>query len=112
MLQARWCAIDHQFRTTVKAKVCRLNAVQQIHHLLLNLYCTFQLLGALNTADKTVGATVAQSISAIAQAELTRDLWPELIPALLQNATNAESPVHTKQNTLEAIGFICEEIVC
>jgi importin subunit beta-1 len=66
----------------------------------------------LNTADKTVGATVAQSISAVAQAELTRDMWPELIPALLHNATAPDSPSHTKQNTLEAIGFICEEIVC
>lgn len=71
-----------------------------------------QLLATLSTPQTKVGATVAQSISAIAQSELPHNLWPSLVPSLLQNATNAAGTPHLKQNTLECIGFICEEIVC
>ena len=71
-----------------------------------------QLLAALATSQTQVGATVAQCISAIAQAELPMNLWPSLIPALLHNATDPASTPQLKQNTLECIGYICEEIVC
>ena len=34
-----------------------------------------------------------------------------MIPLLLSNVTNPQSTVPLKQATLEAIGYICEEIV-
>ncbi|KNC87878.1 hypothetical protein SARC_00012 [Sphaeroforma arctica JP610] len=68
------------------------------------------ILLSLKTPNTRVGAQAAQAVSAIAQAELPQSQWPELIPSLLQNCTDPQSPTPTKQNTLETVGFICEEI--
>lgn len=36
--------------------------------------------------------------------------WPELIPQLVANVTNPNSTEHMKESTLEAIGYICQDI--
>ncbi|XP_029821723.1 importin subunit beta-1 [Manacus vitellinus] len=36
--------------------------------------------------------------------------WPELIPQLVANVTNQHSTEHMKESTLEAIGYICQDI--
>lgn len=49
-------------------------------------------------------------VAAIAEIELSLNLWPELIRILLENVTNADNPV-LKQSTLQALGYVCEATV-
>ncbi|PNI19426.1 KPNB1 isoform 5, partial [Pan troglodytes] len=43
-------------------------------------------------------------------AEIPVNQWPELIPQLVANVTNPNSTEHMKESTLEAIGYICQDI--
>eukprot|EP01134_Creolimax_fragrantissima_P003633 CFRG3633T1 len=86
--QQRWLHLDPNVRGAIKRSI----------------------LASLYTPNTHVGAQAAQAVSAVAQAELPQQQWPELIPKLLENCTSVQSPTSVKQNTLEAIGFICEEI--
>lgn len=47
----------------------------------------------------------------IAVAELPAGQWKELIPLLVQNVIGGTSTEMMKEATLEAIGYICQEIV-
>ena len=38
-------------------------------------------------------------------------MWPTLIQSLVQNVTNENSTEAVKESTLEAIGYICQDIV-
>jgi importin subunit beta-1 len=49
---------------------------------------------------------------AIACAELPVQQWPNLIATLVQNVTDTTASVDLKEQTLEAIGYICQDIVC
>lgn len=60
----------------------------------------------LSSQDARAGTTAAQFVAAIAAAELPRNLWPELMPLLVENVS--EGQVHQKQASLQTIGFICE----
>jgi importin subunit beta-1 len=59
---------------------------------------------------KDAGSAAAQVIAKIAAVELIRNEWPDLINSLLgymqQQATNSV----LKQTTLDALGYICEEM--
>lgn len=57
-----------------------------------------------------VSSTAAQVCACIAQIELPKNLWPTLIDVLLQNTTSNNAQL--KKGTLQALGYICEEIVC
>lgn len=52
-----------------------------------------------------------QCVAYIAAAEIPTGQWPELIATLLLNVTAAQSTEALKVASLEAIGYICEEIV-
>ena len=65
----------------------------------------FQTLGT-----ETTPSSAAQCVAYIAAAELPHSEWPELVEALLANVTTATHPEAVKEATLEAIGYICEEI--
>ena len=47
----------------------------------------------------------------IACAELPHGLWPELVQLLTKNVTNPASTEMMKESSLEAIGYICQDIV-
>jgi importin subunit beta-1 len=53
--------------------------------------------------------TAAQVIAKVAHIELPRNLWPELVQQLLANMQTNDD--NLKQATLQALGYICEEIV-
>lgn len=55
------------------------------------------------------GHTAAQVIAKVAAIELPNKAWPELIATLLSMSQQAANPKQ-KQATLEAFGFICEEM--
>ncbi|GAB7341987.1 hypothetical protein MBLNU457_g0283t2 [Dothideomycetes sp. NU457] len=63
-------------------------------------------LKTLGATDARAGQSAAQFIAAIAAIEIPRNLWPELMPALVQNV--GEGADHQKQASLTTIGFICE----
>lgn len=56
------------------------------------------------------GHTAALVIAKVAAVELPRKEWPELIQALLANMAAAPSTKELRQSTLEALGYICEEL--
>lgn len=56
-------------------------------------------------------SSAAQCVAYIAVAELPRGEWRDLILLLTQNVTNPSSTEMTKEATLEAIGYICQDIV-
>ena len=66
------------------------------------------MLTALST--KAIGAAAAQVVSAVAAIELPVDQWPELVPTLLNNVTDAADEAK-RMTTLIAIGFVCESVV-
>ena len=86
----KWTSLDGSLKTSIKSVVVNTMASPSI--------------------PSTVGTTLAQVLSAIAGIELPRNEWPELIPLLLQNVTNVGSPNTLRRTTLEAIGFMCEDI--
>lgn len=56
-------------------------------------------------------SSASQCVAGIACAEIPVVQWPELIPHLVANVTNPNSTEHMKEATLEAIGYICQDIV-
>lgn len=56
-------------------------------------------------------SSASQCVAGIACAEIPMSQWPELIPQLVANVTNQHSTEHMKESTLEAIGYICQDIV-
>ncbi|KAF4301258.1 HEAT domain-containing protein [Botryosphaeria dothidea] len=83
-VQARWVSQPEQIRTTVK-----------------NL-----ALQTLASSDGRAGNSAAQFIAAIAAIEIPQNMWPELMPALVDNVGKGVD--HQKQASLTTIGFICD----
>ena len=55
--------------------------------------------------------SAAQCVAYIASTEIPQNLWPEVIPTLVNNVTNAQATESLKESSLEALGYICEEVV-
>ncbi|KAL5814428.1 hypothetical protein ACOSQ4_025069 [Xanthoceras sorbifolium] len=66
------------------------------------------LLKTLTSPAHDARSTASQVIAKVAGIELPHKQWPELIGALLSNIH--QLPSHTKQATLETLGYICEEV--
>jgi importin subunit beta-1 len=69
-------------------------------------------LTTLGSSSHKAGGVAAQVVAAIAAVELPHDQWPDLIGSLLGFVNNPQAPSNLKIATLQAIGFICESIVC
>ena len=83
--QNRWIALD----PNIKAKIKEIS------------------LKVLMTKDDRVANTAAQLVAAIADMELPRTEWPELIPIVIEN-TKTDKPVNIKRAFLLTIGYICD----
>ncbi|KAI5959568.1 kap95 [Candida pseudojiufengensis] len=83
--QDRWLKLDIDLKTKIKNQA---------------------VLG-LNSDIQKVASTAAQLVAAIADIELPRGEWPELIPIIIQN-TKSENPENVKRASQLAIGYICE----
>ncbi len=66
-------------------------------------------LGALASPVASARHTAAQVVAAIAVIELPAGMWPELVAGLVNNVTQTGNDC-LKQASLEALGFVCEEI--
>jgi len=67
-------------------------------------------LTTLGTSDIRSGVVSAQVVAAIAAIELPIGQWTDVIHQMLQNLQTENT--NLKQCTLQAIGFVCESIVC
>lgn len=70
----------------------------------------FQVLGTLGTENHK-HRSAAQCVAYIAAVELPRNLWPQLIVSLVANVTSPQSTEQLKEASLDAIGYICEDLV-
>ena len=73
-------------------------------------YLLFQIVASLGS-ETLRPSSAAQCVACVACAELPLNLWPDLIQCLLRNVTNPSSTEMMKESTLEAIGYICQDIV-
>ena len=64
-------------------------------------------LSTLLSNDDRVANQAASLVAAIADIELPRSEWPDLIDIIVEN-TKPEKPVHVKRASLLTIGYICE----
>ena len=55
--------------------------------------------------------SAAQCVAYLAAVELQMNTWPDLIPLLLKNVTSPESTEQLKESSLEAVGYVCEDLV-
>nr|XP_061805629.1 importin subunit beta-1-like [Nerophis lumbriciformis] len=85
--QQRWLAVDANARCQIKNYV-------------------LQTLGT----ETYRPSSASQCVAGIACAEIPVHQWPELIPQLVANVTGPSSTEHMKESTLEAIGYICQDI--
>ena len=85
--QERWLAIPDDMRTYIKNNI----------------------LSALGSEGYRPSAA-AQCVQCVAVVELPRDLWPSLLQVLVANVTSLQSTEMVKEATLEAIGYICQDI--
>ena len=69
-----------------------------------------QVLETLGT-ETSRPSSAAQCVAYIACAELPMNGWPDLIQLLTEHVTNPNSTEMLKESTLEAIGYICQDIV-
>ncbi|CAL5228954.1 g12186 [Coccomyxa viridis] len=68
------------------------------------------LLGALPSEAQVAGHTAALDIAKVAAIELPTGQWPDLIQKLLDNMEAEPAKSALRQSTLEALGYICEEL--
>lgn len=75
----------------------------------IRLYIKKNILAAIGT-ENSRPSSAAQCVAYVAVAELPAGQWNDLIPILVENVVNAQSTELKKEATLEAIGYICQEI--
>ncbi|KAJ7945077.1 importin subunit beta-1-like [Quillaja saponaria] len=66
------------------------------------------LLKTLSSTVPDAWSTASQVIAKVAGIELPHKQWPELVGSLLSSIH--QLPPHTRQATLETLGYICEEV--
>ena len=70
----------------------------------------YQVVQALGT-EASRPSSAAQVIAGIACAEIPLQQWPDLVPKLVQSVTNQGSTETLKEAALEAIGYVCSDMV-
>lgn len=85
--QARWLSIPQEIRLYVKKNI-------------------------IETLGTETGrpSSAAQCVAMVAMAELPAGQWPEVIDTLVNNVTAANCTEMLKESSLEAIGYICQDI--
>ncbi|CAH1790559.1 unnamed protein product [Owenia fusiformis] len=85
--QQRWLAMPEEVKAHVKKNVLDTLGTEQMRP-----------------------SSAAQCVAYIACAELPQNQWQDLIDSLTKNVTNPNSTEEMKVSTLEAIGYICQDI--
>ncbi|XP_076054575.1 importin subunit beta Fs(2)Ket isoform X2 [Oratosquilla oratoria] len=72
-------------------------------------YVKRNVLGALGT-EQNRPSSAAQCVAYIAVTEIPGGQWPDVVDRLVGNITSSGATDMTKEATLEAIGYICQDI--
>ncbi|XP_058124948.1 importin subunit beta isoform X1 [Anopheles ziemanni] len=72
-------------------------------------YIRKNILGTLGT-EESRPSSAAQCVAYVAVADLPVRQWPELMQKLVDNVVNEKSTEALRESTLEAIGYICQDI--
>lgn len=72
-------------------------------------YVKKNIVASLGT-ESTRPSSAAQCVAYVAVAELPVGQWPDLIQKLVENVVNEKSTEMQREATLEAIGYICQDI--
>lgn len=75
----------------------------------IRMYIKKNILTAIGT-ENSRPSSAAQCVAYVAVAELPVGQWNDLIPMLVENVVHTQSTELKKEATLEAIGYICQEI--
>lgn len=105
--QQRWLAFPEDVREYIKKNVsCRAKMSR-----LSNLWVCFifKVLDALGN-ENTRPSSAAQCVAYIAVAELPVGQWNFLMQTLVNNVVSEGSTENVREATLEAIGYICQDI--
>ena len=73
------------------------------------IFIYYQIFGALGTENNRPGSA-AQCVAYVAVTELPVREWTNVIQLLVNNVVNPNSTEILKEATLEAIGYICQDI--
>mmetsp|Transcript_8298 Transcript_8298/g.29142 ORF Transcript_8298/g.29142 Transcript_8298/m.29142 type:complete len:878 (-) Transcript_8298:27-2660(-) len=87
-LANQWVALDPALRSQIKQS----------------------LLTTLTSTVADARAVAAQVVAKVAAIEVPRQEWGELIPSLLSAMSSPQSDSGAKQATLQALGYLCEEV--
>ncbi|KAK2722426.1 hypothetical protein QYM36_002833 [Artemia franciscana] len=102
-----------QLKNTLTSKDTAMKAEYQKRWLSLpedvRNYVKKNVVSALGTETSRPSAA-AQCVAYIAVAELPVNQWPDLIRLLVTNVTSSNSTEMLREATLEAIGYICQDI--
>uniref|UniRef100_A0A8D9ACX1 Importin subunit beta-1 n=1 Tax=Cacopsylla melanoneura TaxID=428564 RepID=A0A8D9ACX1_9HEMI len=102
-----------QLKNLLTAKDATLKSTYQARWLSLpqdiRLYVKKNIIGTLGT-ETGRPSSAAQCIAAVAVAELPAGQWPELIDTLVSNVIAENSTEMLKEASLEAVGYICQDI--
>lgn len=85
--QQAWFSFEPNVRQVIKTNVIRTLGTETEHY-----------------------RSAAQCVAYIAATEIPQNLWPEVIPTLVANVTNMQATEALKESSLEALGYICEEL--
>ncbi|XP_053666618.1 importin subunit beta [Anopheles marshallii] len=72
-------------------------------------YIRKNILGTLGT-EESRPSSAAQCVAYVAVADLPVHQWPDLMQKLVDNVVNEKSTEALRESTLEAIGYICQDI--
>ena len=70
----------------------------------------YQVVAALGT-ETSRPSSAAQVIAGVACAEIPIQQWQDIIPKLVEKVTCSTSEEQAKEASLEAIGYICADMV-
>lgn len=87
-LQGRWIQLDAGLKVNIRGA----------------------LLATLRADDREVRHTAALVTAKVASIELPRKEWPDLVNSLMENMRATPPVPGTRQATLEALGYVCEEM--
>lgn len=87
-LHARWSAVDPQIKGRIRDA----------------------LLATLRASLADVRHTAAMAVAKVAAIDLPRGEWPGLVAALLANMSSSPPDHGSRQATLQALGYVCEEM--
>lgn len=75
----------------------------------MRVYIKNNCISTLGT-ESTRPSQAAQCVGYIACAELPRNLWPDCLNCLMMFVTDQNSSEMLKEASLEAIGYVCQDI--